>query len=106
MKLLRLALAVSFVFSSTLAVAQNTVSQVMPSQPKNAAQSMAQAPVAATPQRTDEQRSATGGQTTPPGTEVGAATAAVSTTTLIVLGSILAIVLIAASDSGSSSPQH
>jgi hypothetical protein len=102
LKLLRLALAVSFVFSSTLAVAQNTAPQVMPSQPKNAAQSMAQAPAAASPQRTDGQRSATGGQTTPPGTEVGAATAAVSGTTLIVLASILGIILLAAANSDSS----
>jgi hypothetical protein len=110
LKLLKLALAVSIVFSSTLALAQSAAPQVMPSQPINAAQSMAQAPAPVpAAQPNDEQRSAAGGQTSG-AREVGAGGGGlfglgVGATLAIVAGMVLLIA--AASDGGSSStPQH
>ena len=111
MKLVKVAVAVSIVFSSTLALAQNVAPQVMPSQPLNAAQSMAQAPAPAAvpaPQTSDEQRSAAGGQTSG-AREVGAGSGGLfglgmGATLAIVAGIVLLIA--AASDGGSSSSGH
>jgi hypothetical protein len=113
LKLLKVVVAVSIVFSSTLALAQNAAPQVMPSQPLNAAQSMAQAPNPAPaavpmPQASDEQRSAAGGQTSG-AREMGAGAGGLfglgmGATLAIVAGIVLLIA--AASDGGSSSTSH